>query len=502
MDDIQFQIISWDAGDVQTDETETEYRITMYGRTKDGRSVACTSAFEPCFYVLMKPQWPTKAVIDGRLQEKLKWRDKYGESHDLRKHVKDTRIVQKKKFFGFTNDKYFRFCRIVFASLAAMKRAKYLFNDTDLYEANIEPVLRFIHICDIESTGWVQVPACYAQTTKLTSCDLELRLPDKRHIRPVQDPSICPLVICSFDIEVYSEDGSFPSATSSTNYCPVIQIANTYQRYGESEPFRRELFTLNKCGELPSTDVIECNTESVLLKRWATAITSNDPDVLVGYNIWKFDLAYIMDRAVKLGVENHINLNRIVSSSSQQYKAKFSSSAYGDNEYRMVQSIGRMQIDLLEVYKREHKLVKYSLNYVSEHFLKDTKLDMPPNELFARFKSGSVADMTEIGKYCIKDTELPLRLMQKLNDIPNLMEMAKVTFVPMNYLIERGQQIKVFSQITKQTRLEDMLVITPKYGAPRPDSFVGATVLNAEKGAYMEEVVVGLDFASLYPTIM
>jgi DNA polymerase delta subunit 1 len=229
---------------------------------------------------------------------------------------------------------------------------------------------------------------------------------------------------------------------------------------------------------------------------------SNDPDILVGYNIWKFDLAFIMDRAVKLGIENHINLNRIVSSSSQQYKAKFSSSAYGDNEYRMVRSIGRMQIDLLEVYKREHKLVKYSLNFVSEHFLKDAKVDMPVNELFDRFKRGTKADMTEIGRYCIKDTELPLRLMQKLNDIPNLMEMAKVTFVPMNYLIERGQQIKVFSQITKQTRLDDMLVITPKYGAPRPDSFVGATVLNAEKGAYMEEVVVGLDFASLYPTIM
>ena len=499
----KFQIISWDSGDVDTEEQGREYRITMYGRTKDGKSVACTSAFEPCFFVLMKPQWPTKAIVDGRLQEKLKWRDKYGESKDLRSHVKDTRVVRKKKFFGFTNDKYFRFCRLVFSSLAAMQRAKYLFNDTDIYEANIEPVLRFIHICDIESTGWVEVPTRFVRTTdKATSCDIELHIPDKSHVRPVQDASICPLIICSFDIEVYSANGSFPDASSSTNYCPVIQIANTYQRYGEMEPFRRELFTLNRCGDLPSTEVIECISESALLKQWAAAITSNDPDVLVGYNIWKFDLSFIMDRANKLGVENQINLNRIVSSSSQQYTAKFSSSAYGDNEYRMVRSIGRMQVDLLEVYKREHKLVKYSLNFVSEHFLKDTKLDMPVKELFARFKRGTVSDMTEIGKYCVKDTELPLRLMQKLNDIPNLMEMAKVTFVPMNYLIERGQQIKVFSQITKQTRLEDMLVVTPKYGAPRPDSFVGATVLNAEKGAYMEEVVVGLDFASLYPTIM
>ena len=34
------------------------------------------------------------------------------------------------------------------------------------------------------------------------------------------------------------------------------------------------------------------------------------------------------------------------------------------------------------------------------------------------------------------------------------------------------------------------------------ESFVGATVLNAKKGAYMDKVVTGLDFASLYPSIM
>lgn len=498
----RFQIISWDSGDVESDDT-LEYQIRMFGRTKEGQSVACFCAHEPCFYVLMKPQWPTKAVIDGRLQEKLKWRDKHGEMKDLRGHVKDTKIVRRKKFFGFSDDKLFRFCRIVFSSFSALKRAKYLFKDTDIYEANIEPVLRFIHICEIESTGWIEVPSRFIKTSnKETSCDVELRLSSKKDIKAVDDPSICPLVICSFDIEVYSEDGSFPEASSISNHCPVIQIANTYQRFGESKPFKRDLFTLNQCGVIEDTTIIECSSESVLLRKWANSITTVDPDVLVGYNIWKFDLAFIMERAEKLHVAERINLNRLVGTSSEQYKANFSSSAYGDNEYRMVRSIGRMQIDLLEVYKREHKLVKYSLNFVSEHFLKDKKIDMPIKELFSRYKRGTVEDMTEIGKYCVKDTELPLQLMQKLNDIANLMEMAKVTFVPMNYLIERGQQIKVFSQITKETRLNEMLVITPEYGAPRPDSFVGATVLNAEKGAYMNEVVVGLDFASLYPTIM
>jgi hypothetical protein len=41
-----FQIISWDAGDEETDDG-LEYRITMYGRTQDGKSIAVMCPFEP-----------------------------------------------------------------------------------------------------------------------------------------------------------------------------------------------------------------------------------------------------------------------------------------------------------------------------------------------------------------------------------------------------------------------------------------------------------------------
>eukprot|EP00959_Pyramimonas_sp_CCMP1952_P350438 7341944-Pyramimonas_sp.AAC.1 len=79
--------------------------------------------------------------------------------------------------------------------------------------------------------------------------------------------------------------------------------------------------------------------------------------------------------------------------------------------------------------------------------------------------------------------------------------MARVTYVPLNFLLQRGQQIKVFSQICRATRLAKMLVPTIDTGK-EAGSFVGATVLDARKGAYMDRVITCLDFASLYPTIM
>ena len=43
----------------------------------------------------------------------------------------------------------------------------------------------------------------------------------------------------------------------------------------------------------------------------------------------------------------------------------------------------------------------------------------------------------------MKDAILPLRLLDKLMSVINYMEMARVTGVPLNYLLTRGQQIKV-----------------------------------------------------------
>ena len=54
--------------------------------------------------------------------------------------------------------------------------------------------------------------------------------------------------------------------------------------------------------------------------------------------------------------------------------------------------------------------------------------------------------------YCLKDAYLPLKLIDKLMCVINYMEMARVTGVPMSFLLTRGQQIKVVSQLLRKVR--------------------------------------------------
>lgn len=56
--------------------------------------------------------------------------------------------------------------------------------------------------------------------------------------------------------------GIFPEA----NHDPVIQIANMVIRHGDTEPFLRNVFTLNTCAPIVGSQVLSFEKEEVLLE--------------------------------------------------------------------------------------------------------------------------------------------------------------------------------------------------------------------------------------------
>ena len=81
-------------------------------------------------------------------------------------------------------------------------------------------------------------------------------------------------------------------------------------------------------------------------------------------------------------------------------------------------------------------------------------------DLYILLQNGNEQTRRRLAVYCLKDAYLPLRLLDKLMSIINYMEMARVTGVPLTYLLSRGQQIKVISQLLRQVR---SLAINPFY---------------------------------------
>ena len=90
------------------------------------------------------------------------------------------------------------------------------------------------------------------------------------------------------------------------------------------------------------------------------------------------------------------------------------------------------------------------------------------------------------------------KLVTKMDVVTQMFEMSNITSTPPHYLLQKGQQIKVFSQITKQAAKLGYLI--PKIDHFSNESFPGAVVLPPMPGLYETPVSV-LDFASLYPSI-
>lgn len=137
--------------------------------------------------------------------------------------------------------------------------------------------------------------------------------------------------------------------------------------------------------------------------------------------------------------------------------AVFSSKAYGTHEYKEIICDGRVQFDLLMAMQRDFKLSSYSLNNVSAHFLGEQKEDVHHNDIHTLWKANAES-RRRLAVYCMKDAYLPQRLVDKLMYMYNMVEMARVTGVPVSYLLTRGQSVKVFSQILRKARQKGLVV--------------------------------------------
>ena len=476
---VPFQAVAW-----KGEDQDDQYTIRIFGRAEDGRSVSLGTKFNPYCYI--------KTDVSKDTVKGLFWRG-----------LVSCQVQNAKDLWGFQNGELSRFLKLEFKSHKALRNCAYCIENNKfpelqgarMYESNMDPVLRFMHCSGITSTGWVDPGICEPDLE--STCDVNLWAPDWHYIKPIARDDLAPLRIMSFDIECYSSTGGFPDPKNPKDV--VFQIAMTTKEFG------KEGYLDRKCLCLKYTEGYEWfATEKELLQAFEKHLIKVDPDIITGWNIFGFDLEYLIVRAT---IHNGLApvWGRVKGEVAEMVEKNLSSSALGNNQLKMVPMTGRYVFDLFQDVKREHKLESYSLNNVSKHFLKDQKLDMPPKEMFARFVEGNPRKLGEVADYCIKDTELPHALMEKLCQIQNQVEMAKACWVPLAFLSERGQQIKVFSQMAKKARELNFVIPTFKRSqndsTGTEDGYQGATVLEAQTGAYYAPITA-LDFASLYPSIM
>lgn len=346
---------------------------------------------------------------------------------------------------------------------------------------------------------WVECPASKYKLVrdKHSNCQIEAEISYRdliAHKASGEWSKMAPLRILSFDIECAGRKGIFPEP----DHDPVIQIANVVTKYGDKKPFIRNVFCLDKTSPIVATEILDFDKEEKMLSKWRDFLEEVDPDIITGYNISNFDFPYLLDRARHLKVKDFAYWSRTKVLSVAK-DTNFSSKQMGNRDTKATNTNGRLQLDLLQLVQRDHQLRSYTLNSVCSHFLGEQKEDVHHTMITELF-NGTPESRRRLALYCLKDAYLPQRLMDKLSCLENYTEMARVTGVPFNYLLSRGQQVKFISQLFRKA-LEQKLVIPNRKSEGPEDQYEGATVIEPTRG-YYDVPIATLDFASLYPSII
>jgi len=596
-DDIYCNIIDWQSENIGEDE-EKRFIIRFFGRTNTGLSLTVSVVnFFPFFYVKIPRSWTSVNVKKFILGMK-------GMSKEHGAYIFDYTLTEWKEFYGFKAEKKFNFLMIRFQTSDTMRfyhnrsrdgilevRIDNKMEKFQLYESNLDPMLRFMHVQDIKSCGWVKLPKGKYRNEKGmdTYTDYHLRI-NAEHIISQnnftsEDPKLGlgKFKICSFDLECYSHDDQFPQSDRKED--PIIQIGMVFYTFGEPD-MKKYIITLKDCDEIEDVDVRSFNKEQELLMEFQKIIQEEDPDILTGYNIFGFDEKYINGRVKLLRLDSFGFLSRTGNRTKFKDDVKLSSAALGDNVMSFYDTIGRVQIDFMKLAQKDFKLNSYKLDSVSEHFMKEiikkieikddkTKLflkkkgefkignfvkiseeddvisdklkiidigenyieirgnlsfildnetieknmkqhlyfyagmvkdDMSAKTMFTQYENGDSKDIATIAKYCIQDCVLPIKLILKLNKIPENMEMASISSVPMQWIFLRGQGIKSYSLVTKKCRKRGFLIkVLPRIHKEEGDEdkvgYEGAIVLTPEPKFHRVPISVN-DYSSLYPSSM
>ena len=254
-------------GDKIQGKDNKKFIIQMFGMKQNGQTVSViVKGFRPFFYVKVGSSWNERDRRNFLTQLKIELRtadaeDQYDRMKKEGKTPKNretgkafskpdwvdyrlnqnkpcyyeeslisSKLVKKRKLYGFDAKKEYNFVKLVFSNMSAFNKVKnlwykgkdwkkrrlhdkvFLGTKTQLYEAKLPPLLRFFHITDISPTGWVKVLDYDASDFKLTDCDFNIMLHYNK-IKPLPDKEDpVPLKICSFDIEASSSHGDFPLA--------------------------------------------------------------------------------------------------------------------------------------------------------------------------------------------------------------------------------------------------------------------------------------------------
>ena len=186
----------------------------------------------------------------------------------------------------------------------------------------------------------------------------------------------------------------------------VTFIGSTFVKYGQNanRPYLNNCIVLDTCDkldkEVPNSEIETYTTEADVLVAWTRLIQKENPDIIIGYNIFGFDYQFMFRRAVETGCyeeflklsrncdelcanagggggagggsgSGFINPNTEITADNVAIEQTKIALASGQYDLHYIKMTGRLQVDVYNYLRRDFNLSSYKLDDVSSYFIGD-----------------------------------------------------------------------------------------------------------------------------------
>ena len=299
------------------------------------------------------------------------------------------------------------------------------------------------------------------------------------------DVDISLMRIVTIDIETTTEYG-FPDVRNAQEQVILISIQDFNTK--QITTFGCKPYTSKK----ENATYIQCVDEFDLLRKFINYLKDDYPDVITGWNVQLFDIAYLSSRIVKvLGDKALTECSPwgFVSTNEVPYARGRTQLAYNWS--------GIYILDFMDLYKKfSYKMVEnYKLDTVAKEELNKEKIKSP----YSTFKEFYTNDWELFVDYNIVDVELVDQLEDKMRIITLILTMAYDA--KCNYT-DIFSSVRTWDCILYNKLLKQNIIVhnPPPVDLNLDRQIMGAYVKEPKPSQY--DWVVSFDATSLYPSII
>ena len=300
---------------------------------------------------------------------------------------------------------------------------------------------------------------------------LDITMDDVSHC----DPFPAPFKIFSFDLE------------TSIAHDTILCAAAVIEDMGTGERTRHTF----------------ADDEETILKQMTELVRESDPDIITGYNIDNFDMGRIVDRANLIAKSNKplraqvMGWGRVANTEEGRRRDTLIPTRGTARAWNLA---GRCVMDAWWQARQALRPQRETLKFVSRLLFPDNE-DMQKIDVDASKMDEEWANRPdEVLEYCLRDAELPLDIMHKIQAFRRKEAVAAVAKVALDTSANGTTSQLIDSLVIRMADRNSIGVPLTGSADKKEGQIEGGYVHDVEAG--LHRWVAILDFKSMYPSIM